>query len=104
MTIPYNIKTIKKGAFWCCKELSTVYWNATDCLIAGTADDPIFNLCLNLINIKIDSNVRSLPNAVFAGCRSLTSIVIPNNVVNLGKNIFEDCENLTNIVYEGTKK
>ncbi|MGN0152868.1 MAG: leucine-rich repeat domain-containing protein [Lachnospiraceae bacterium] len=76
VTIPKNVTTIGKNAFYGCKKLTTVKYS-------GTA-------------------VTKIDQGAFRKCTSLKSVTIPKSVTEIGKDAFRDCTKLSKITFKGT--
>ena len=87
ITIPESVTFIGRDAFGL--ELTTVYFNATNCTnMGGSGMGYVFYYCDKLTDVIIGDNVLSIPNNAFFGCSNLTSIIIPNSVVSVGMSVF----------------
>ncbi len=95
------VTSIGAGAFFCCRNLHTVTFEADSQLqIIG---ESAFEGCSNLTEITIPSSVTSIGAGAFYKCNSLTSIIIPSNVKNIGDVAFLGCDELQYNVYDGLK-
>lgn len=72
ITIPANVTSIGSSAFHYCRQLETVYWNATNCLSVGNVT--LFIETYNLTSVVIGANVQAIPADVFRYCSSLQSV------------------------------
>ena len=118
------MKRIGYSAFSGCTALTTVNFNATNCISMGRSNNPVFGNCSSLTTINIGENVKSIPGyafydctalttinipngvtkidfGAFCGCTSLASIYIPNTVTNIEDTAFYFCESLKDVYYEG---
>jgi len=97
ITIPSSINSIGDYAFKSCTGLTTVNYNATNCITMGSSGTPVFSGCTALKTLIIGSNVTNIPNIAFLGCTGLTSVIIPSSVTSIGSFAFQDCTGLTSI-------
>ena len=97
ITIPNRVTSIGDYAFKGCNSLTSVIWNAENCISAGSWNSPIFFGCSKLSNITIGEDVKSIPGAMFSRCSGLTNITIPNSVTSIGYRAFYECSSLTSI-------
>ena len=96
ITISEGVKTIKKGAFTQCKQLSTV--NLPQSL--RTIEKQAFQYCSSLTAIIIPKNVTVIEERAFFSCDKLTTINIPQGVNTIGKFAFYKCGNLSSVTIE----
>ncbi len=99
VTIPENVTSLF-CAFPDCTNLTTVYYNATNCTEAYTPfaknDLPYNGYTSSVVTAIIGSNVQTLPDDLFGGCVQLATVSIPSSVTTIGAT-FWLCSNLTNI-------
>ena len=97
ITIPENVTSIGRSAFYGCSSLATVAFGENSRLtsIGGVA----FEGCSSLASITIPENVISIGSYAFSGCSSLTSITIPENVDSIGVGAFNDCSSLVTVTF-----
>ena len=106
IVIPANVTYVSTYAFNDCTSLKEVYWNATNCTIAGVydgnpesyvgaSDCTIFKGCSALAFVSIGENVQTIPAYLFFKCSLLTSIVVPKRVTTINQYAFYYCTNLT---------
>ena len=74
--IPNTVKTIGKGSF---------------------------DNCGNLTSITIPDGASAIGDSAFSDCSSLTNVTIPNSVTTIEVRAFGECTNLTDVYYNGTK-
>ncbi|MBE7005387.1 MAG: hypothetical protein E7425_14115 [Ruminococcaceae bacterium] len=75
-TVPSTVSSIREGAFYYCKRLTSV---------------------------RIPSGVSSIGGFTFFACVSLTSIYLPRSVVSIEALSFSDCNSLADVYYTGTE-
>lgn len=88
--IPEQIRTIRKAAFWGCKNLKTVELPPTCRKISKS----LFQGCTNLEEIMIPEGVEKIEDYAFFGCKALCHVVIPDTVKSIGIGAFADCDQL----------
>lgn len=107
VTIPSSITSIKKEAFYACKNGLSVYISnlAAWCNITfvGDTSNPLYNeggLYLNGIlatDLDIPEGVESIKAYAFYHYKSLASINIPSTVTSIGYSAFAGCSTITSI-------
>ena len=97
ITIPSSIKTIGLNAFKYCTALTTINFNATNCVSMGDSNNSVFSGCTSLTTLNIGDEVTNIPSYAFAGCTGLTSVTIPNGVTQIGSYVFSGCTSLTTL-------
>ena len=100
ITIPKGVISIGGSAFGGCTRLTTVNWNATACISAGSYDFQIFKNT-NLTTVNVGEGVTTIPPYAFYECRELKSITIPNSVTSIGESAFFCCFGGGRIYYTG---
>lgn len=103
IVIPESVTSIGKSAFDGCSNLKTVHFNATNCIVMGTYQEPVFSDCTGLKTILLGENVSYIPSYAFHTCSSLTSIQIPTSVTTIENGAFRGCSGLENVYYAGTQ-
>ena len=91
--VPNSIESIKNGAFFDCKKLTSI--NIPNSI--KSIGDVVFAYCESLTSINILDSVKHIGDYAFAHCKSLTSIIIPNSIKHIGDTAFAYCEKLTSI-------
>lgn len=91
--IPENVVKIGPGAFWFCKDLtSMVIPNSVVTIGHGAFDN-----CQELKSLKISNSVKEIGYMAFSGCSKLESITIPDKVSKIEDRTFSGCTNLTTV-------
>ena len=91
--IPGSVTSIGSGAFRDCTSLNFIEIPNS----VTTINTSTFEYCTSLTSIKIPNSVTSIGSWAFEGCTSLTSLEIPNSVITIGGYAFQDCTGLTSI-------
>ena len=118
ITIPNSVTSIGDNAFYGCKALSQIIWNAVnlpdftrdnrpfaDCPVTDfTFGEQVEHipayLCYGMDQLTqaiIPENVKSIGSSVFAGCTMLSHVTLGNNVTSIGDRAFSNCEELRQI-------
>lgn len=104
ISIPKTITRIGGHAFKDCVGLTTVNYNATNCVTAaGTQGKnilPAFEDCKSITHINLGGDVSSIPDYIFWGCTGITELTIPEYVVSIGGRAFCDCTSLSVLRFE----
>lgn len=93
----YNVTAIGYGAFWGCRNLTSVTIPNSVTSIGELAFGST-----NLTSITLPSDVTSIGKNAFADCSKLTSINIPSKVTSIGEYTFQRCTSLKRIYCEPT--
>ena len=91
--IPNSVKTIGKGAFLSCSDLTSIIIPTSVTTIGESA----FEGCSGLTSINIPTSVTTIGAYAFQSCSGLTSINIPTSVTTIGAYAFQSCSGLTSI-------
>lgn len=90
-----SVKTIGNDAFSGCISVTSVVWNAIDCLDFSCTP---FNDCKETIEqFSFGNNIEYIPSYLCNGLSKISSISIPKTVKNLGNYTFYGCNNLSKI-------
>ncbi len=103
ITIPENVTHIAGGAFIDCSSLSTLRFNAMNCVSMASIKGESRNISA-FVNTPISTIVfgdlvRNIPAYAFFGLKGLTSIEIPKSVVVMGGAAFRECPNLSTVIF-----
>lgn len=93
ISLPENLESVGRNAFYKCKQLHTVFMHPPVKVIREGA----FNGCVALKNIKIPDSVKIIGIHAFKNCRSLSEINIPESVNTIADGAFEECRSLNSI-------
>ena len=94
-TIPENVTSIGKKAFYECSNLTNVIIPNSVISI----DDYAFGFCTNLTSVIIPDSVVSIGKNVFSNCGKLKNITIGNGVTTIGDYAFSNCNSLVSIIF-----
>jgi len=97
ITIPDNVTSIGRAAFYGCTKLASVIIPNR----VTTIEDQVFEGCTSLTSVIIPSSVTRIEDRVFFECTSLTSVTIPNSVTRIGEYAFI-CTSLASVTFQGT--
>lgn len=86
VTIPKNVKSIKRSAFSECGSLQSVTIPGSVKKIGNCG----FASCPNLKKVVIKSGVKTITGEAFKGCKKLNSITIPKSVKEISSFAFDD--------------
>ncbi len=89
ITIPENVIEIDGFAFESCDDLTTINYNATNCLKVGYFNYPAFYTGTPVeLTLNIGENVKSIPEYAFYRMLALKKINIPDSVIDIGNYAF----------------
>lgn len=100
ISLPKNLTSIGKKAFWGCKNLKNIVIPESVTSIGESA----FGCCYNLANITIPDGVTEIKSGTFWVCENLKNIIIPKSVKSIGSNAFGGCKKLSDVYYKGTEQ
>ena len=89
-TIPNNVTSIGKSAFFACSSLTSI----TIPNSVTSIGDAAFQSCSGLTSVTIGNGVTSIGEWAFSRCSGLTSITILGSVTNIGEGAFFNCSGL----------
>ena len=93
VTIPGDVTSIGKRAFYGCKSLTSVSIPSSVTSIGDSA----FSGCSSLTSVSIPDGVTSIGGSAFYHCESLTSVSIPDSVTSIGIWAFDGCKSLFSV-------
>ena len=90
LTIPAGVQSMARSAFKGCKMLTSVTWDAADCLLdAGSGRTyPPFEGCTTLASVAFGEGVQAVPDYLFSGATSLASVTFPSGLTHIGLEAF----------------
>ena len=94
LTIPNNVETISKHAFFGCRKLVRVQLPNSVTSLKYRA----FSECVSLETINIPNSVLDIGNEAFYNCKKLSSVIIPEGVLSIGEQAFDGCTSLNMIM------
>ena len=116
-TIPDNVTSVGRGAFYYCGSLTDVtigdnvttiennaFYHCTGLISMNipnsvtTIGDYAFYHCENLASVTNGENVTSIGERAFGYCFSLTDVIIPDSVTSIGDEAFFNCNHLANVI------
>ena len=100
ITIPYSVTSIDRGAFAYCYGLTDV--TVPD--YVTTIGEGAFYDCNSLANVTLGRCVTTIDEGAFYACVSLKSINFPEGLTTLGSQSFFGCSSLTSITIPGSVK
>ena len=100
ITIPYSVTSIDRGAFAYCYGLTDV--TVPD--YVTTIGEGAFFDCNSLANVTLGRCVTTIDEGAFYACVSLKSINFPEGLTTLGSQSFFGCSSLTSITIPGSVK
>ncbi|MBO7599467.1 MAG: leucine-rich repeat domain-containing protein [Bacteroidales bacterium] len=99
-TIPNSVTSIRSGAFYDCKNLTSINIPGSVKHIGNFA----FIDCTGLTEITIPDGVTAIGGQTFEYCSNLTSVTIPESVTEIDFNAFSYCTSLTSITIPSSVK
>lgn len=97
VTIGRGLKTLHNLAFFGCRDIASVVFNADSCTFAGeTAISQAFCSCYNITSFTFGENVKHIPDHLCSGMNGLTTVTIPDSVKYIGSS-FVSCHNLDTV-------
>ena len=86
--IPDDIAIIGNGAFYCCRNLTTIEIPDS---VAGIDPYAFYN-CSALTSVVIPDSVTTIGDYAFFGCTGIHELSIPDSVISMGDNPFCACD------------
>ena len=98
LTIGEDVTEVSTDAFVGLNNISTLYFNATECSAFSTGTTSFFDGADNVFEtLYIDDNVTIIPDFAFKGCAGLTDVTLPSALETLGESAFAGCASFTAI-------
>jgi len=97
-TVPNNVTTIAKYAFYGCMGLQTVNISSDVREIGEYA----FQCCYNLTTVNIEPGLEYIMSYAFMQCINLPGITLPGTVHSIGNYAFYNCKKIYYVIYLGT--
>lgn len=91
--IPSGVKTLQRGCFFACEEVTEIVLPDSIKNIKELA----FCGCEYLRTVNLPKNLKKIEGDMFAECEKLEEIKIPNSVTEIDDRAFEKCRNLKKI-------
>ena len=90
VTIPDRVTVIEEGAFYGCKQVTSLV------IPHGVAavEEGAFRGCQNMLTVRIEDGMTTIGKQAFSLCTQLTGIHIPKSVTQIGEEAFHQCEKL----------
>lgn len=95
-SIPNNVTSIEKGAFFGCPNLESVLIGTGITAISSES----FSQCTKLKNVDFPDSLTSIETGAFSYCPALTSIYLPAGLIEIKDNAFWGCSNLEKAIVE----
>ena len=100
VTVGNHVRHMPAFLFQNCTALDTLFFNADSCIHAGSSiDNRALVGCEGLSTVFFGSNVKRIPNFLFAYNTGLDTVTIPNSVASIGYNAFYGCTGLTTVYF-----
>ena len=94
ITIPSNIKEVKKNAFAKSALQKVTFENGGVQEIGQKA----FEHCFELKDVVLPDTLKAIPKECFSACTSLKKVVMPASVMQIGTGAFKDCPETLRII------
>ena len=94
ITIPGNVKTIGKQAFFGCTKLKSITIPGS----VQTIKEAAFNGCTKLASVNFMYGVQTIEKDAFSGCSAITTVILPPSVKKIGDMAFY-CGNKLKDIY-----
>ena len=93
ITIPEKVEYIGSSAFYQCRQLKTVVWNAINCdFKAGLSSSN-----REIYQIQFGNKVQVIPEKLCWSLDSITNVTFPSSIKVIGDKSFQSCIGLNNI-------
>ena len=90
VTVPEGVTVIEEGAFYGCKQVTSL--EIPRGVIA--IEEGAFRGCQNLLTVRMEEGVTTIGKQAFSFCTQLTGIHIPKSVKQIREEAFDQCEKL----------
>ena len=90
VTIPENVASIGRNAFYNCLGITSVVWNAKKC--GDWGDSPFRDARRTITSFTFGDKVESIPDYLCYEMSKLSSITIPESVTGIGAGAFALCD------------
>ena len=91
--IPYEVNSLRAGAFKGCEYLQEIVVSKKCCEIYKN----MFKDCRNLKKVVLTQSVSSIGDNAFNGCKSLETIEFPDSLRRIYENAFSGCKSLKTV-------
>ncbi len=99
INIPGNVASMGASVFDDCSALATIEYDAIDCEVNGSNNNPIFPSSIS--NISFGDRVKNIPDYFLTNCNKVEIVVLPESLTSIGSHAFRGCSALTSITIPG---
>lgn len=103
ITLPANLKTIGGYAFYNCRNLNTVKFEATSQL--DDIQQYAFSNCSLLTSMELPASVTKIGNYAFSSCNlgaNGGAIALPENLTTIGDSAFYSCQGISSVTLQSS--
>ncbi len=105
LTIGENIRSIGLSAFYGCKGIAELQYNAVACSSMGSSSNTVFSGCHGIKKVTFGPSVQQIPAYAFAGLNMLkTEVVLPESLVTIDDYAFAYCNVLPRVTIPASVK